>query len=34
MVACLDAPLVIQNILEVLEVLVDLSHLFLELIVD
>jgi hypothetical protein len=34
MVACLDAPLAIQNILAVLEVLVDLSHLLLHLMVD
>jgi hypothetical protein len=34
MVACLDAPLAIQNILEVLEVLVDLSRLLLDIMVD
>jgi hypothetical protein len=37
MVACLDAPLAIQNILEVLEVLevmVNLSHLLLNMMAD
>jgi hypothetical protein len=37
MVAYLDSPLVIQNMLEVLEVLVvllDLNHLLLDLMVD
>jgi hypothetical protein len=33
MVAYLDAPLAIQNILEVLQILVDLSHLLLDLMV-
>jgi hypothetical protein len=31
MVAYLDAPLAIQNILEVLEVLMDLSYLLLDM---
>jgi hypothetical protein len=34
MVAYLDAPLAIQNILENLKVLVDLSHLLLDLMVN
>jgi hypothetical protein len=34
MVACLDSPLAIQNILEVLVFLVDLSHHLLDLIAD
>jgi hypothetical protein len=34
MVACLDAPLAIQNILEVLEVMVNLSHLLLNMMAD
>jgi hypothetical protein len=31
MVACLNSPLAIQNIMEVMVVLVDLDHLLLDL---
>jgi hypothetical protein len=34
MVACLDAPLVIQNNMEVMQVLVNLSRLLLDMMVD